>query len=178
MNKYTEEQKLYLKSILEDYSSKDVIKLFYDKYNILLNENTIKCLRYRMGIKRKENSGRFIKNCIPHNKRSVEEEVVWKVNGEYRPYVKIKDRKGKKGLYISKERYIYQKHYGKLKKGYVVIFLDGNINNFDINNLVAVKKNIYRTLLMQKLNYKDKDLTETGILIASLMSKKQAIIKR
>ena len=44
--------------------------------------------------------------------------------------------------YIPLQRYIYEQAYGKLKKGEFVIFLDGDRNNFDLDNLVAINRKI------------------------------------
>ena len=52
-----------------------------------------------------------------------------------------------------------------------VIFLDGDKNNFDIDNLKAVDS---RTILMAKNRHlltSDKEATETGLLISELMLK-------
>ena len=52
-----------------------------------------------------------------------------------------------------------------------VIFLDGDKNNFDINNLKAVDS---RTILVAKnrnLFTNNKEITETGLLISELMLK-------
>lgn len=38
------------------------------------------------------------------------------------------------------QRYVYEQAYGKIPKGYVVVFLDGNNRNFELTNLMAVPK--------------------------------------
>ena len=61
-----------------------------------------------------------------------------------------------------KQRYIYEKEYGEIPKGYVVIFLDGNIQNFDINNLeICTNKEL---LHLQTLGWAGKgELTRAGL---------------
>jgi hypothetical protein len=56
-------------------------------------------------------------------------------------------------------------------KGYVVIFADGNIHNFDIDNLVLATKG--EVALMNKLNLRsvDKDITKSGHALVRLSLK-------
>ena len=47
------------------------------------------------------------------------------------------------GKWISKSKYVYETSTGKKVQGdEVVVFLDGNFNNFDLNNLLCVKKGL------------------------------------
>ena len=66
-----------------------------------------------------------------------------------------------------KQRYIYEKYHNvKLKSTDYVIFLDGNRNNFDIDNLKCVdcrKASMYANL---RLGSTDKEITEAALLYA------------
>lgn len=47
------------------------------------------------------------------------------------------------GKWIAKSKYVYETSTGKkVQDDEVVVFLDGNINNFDLNNLLCVKKRL------------------------------------
>ncbi len=47
------------------------------------------------------------------------------------------------GKWIAKSKYVYETSTGKkVQDDEVVVFLDGNINNFDLNNLLCVKKGL------------------------------------
>ena len=47
------------------------------------------------------------------------------------------------GKWISKSKYVYETSTGKkVQDDEVIVFLDGNINNFDLNNLLCVKKGL------------------------------------
>lgn len=48
--------------------------------------------------------------------------------------------------YVLKQRYLYEKAYGKIPNGCYVVFLDGNKKNFDLKNLACVSMN-------QRMNY-------------------------
>ena len=68
-----------------------------------------------------------------------------------------------------KQRYIYEQYYGvKLPSDIYVIFLNQNKND-----LKAVPRNMCSYMVNQKLFFKNKELTETGILIAELKGKEK-----
>lgn len=111
------------------------------------------------------------KGCIAYNTRRsgsfpIGSEYIDKTNGY--TYVKVNNLEGKRGHRMFKEnwklkqRIIYEQHYGPIEKGYVVIFLDGNKNNFDINNLALVTSK--EMLHLQTLNWMGKgEMTKAGI---------------
>lgn len=88
-------------------------------------------------------------------------------------YVKVSDCPGEK-KYMRKNRYIYEQAYGPIPDGYCVIFLDGNPQNYSLDNLRAVPKQTigYRRKfekqtdpeaikarnLMAELDYRSRDL--------------------
>ena len=109
----------------------------------------------------------FKKGNIPPNRREVGEE---RITEDGYVMIKIQDGKLNKN-WILKHRYIYEQHYGKIPEGYNVIFLDGNRQNTDISNLKLVSK--YEDLIMNNNNLfsKDKEITETGTIIANVIGK-------
>lgn len=81
--------------------------------------------------------------------------------------------------WIYKQRYVYEKYYGKLPDNYMVVFLDGDRTNYDIDNLMAVKKSEYNYVKNKELLSKNKELNKTALLTARLNYKakeKQVII--
>ena len=61
-------------------------------------------------------------------------------DGEF-TVVKVSQKGSKRQQWIPKQRYIWEQHYGKkVPEDYRVIFLDGNKNNFSINNLACVDR--------------------------------------
>ena len=73
---------------------------------------------------------------------------------------------------------IYEKHHGKVPKGSVVIFLDGDKRNFDIDNLHLVTRNQLAMLNKNSLIQKDAELTKTAINVVDLMKKISAMEKK
>lgn len=65
-------------------------------------------------------------------------------------------------------------------KGYVIIHLDKNTNNFDIDNLAKVKKEVFLLMLNNKIYYDNPKLNKTSILVATNMyetKNKEKIVK-
>jgi len=62
-------------------------------------------------------------------------------------------------------------HDEKVPKGENIIFLDGDINNFDKANLVKITMEESLLLNRYHLRFDDKDLTHAGVSIAKLMAK-------
>lgn len=87
--------------------------------------------------------------------------------------IKINDlpRVKKQENWVQKQRVVYEKHYGKIPEGYVVIFLDRNRENFDPENLAAIKRSELARLNKQGMIYDDTNLTKAGIGIVRLSSK-------
>lgn len=76
-----------------------------------------------------------------------------------------------------KHRYLYEQKYGKIPKGYNLIFADGDKYNFDLDNLVLVSN--AELLIMNKkgLYKKNKELTKTGSLVAKVINKTNKLKK-
>lgn len=120
----------------------------------------------------KEGQERSRKTCykkgnIPANHREVGEERIT-VDGYVE--IKVRDRCGNKNWEL-KHRYIYEQYYGKIPDGYNIIFLDGNKLNLDISNLKAVSKAEDLIMNNNKLFTTDKDLTNTGTILAKVIDK-------
>ena len=120
----------------------------------------------------KEGQERSKKTCykkgnIPANHREVGEERIT-VDGYVE--IKVRDRCGNKNWEL-KHRYIYEQHYGKIPDGYNIIFLDGNKLNLKISNLKAVSKAEDLIMNNNKLFTTDKDLTNTGTILAKVIDK-------
>lgn len=161
---YTNEQKMYLKKIVKYYSTKEVIKMFYKKYNIKLTKSRINHFREKYKLYRVENTGQYKKGNIPFNKQKIGYEFKDK---EGYTWKKIDDCK-----FERKQKLLYEEKYGKIPKGYSVIFLDKNKDNFNINNLKLIKNKDKLTAKNMGLITTNKELTEIGILTAQLINKK------
>lgn len=106
----------------------------------------------------------FKKGNIPHNHRKVGSERITKEG-----YIEIKVKEPNK--WQLKHRYIYEKKYGKIPDGYNLIFLDGNRKNLEFSNLKLVSKAEDLIMNNNKLFTQDKELTNTGTIIAKVINK-------
>ena len=84
---------------------------------------------------------------------------------------KSKQDGNKNKNWTPKHRYLYEKAYGKISKGYKVIFADGNNRNFDLNNLILVSNAEELIMNRRKLFTENVEHTKVGVNIAKLLSK-------
>ena len=66
---------------------------------------------------------------------------------------------------------IYQEKYGKIPKGYKIIYLDGNRLNLDINNLRAVSYEEELIMNTKGYRFNNAELTNTGHILSQIESK-------
>lgn len=190
---YTDEQEQFLIINVKGISLKELTKQFNKKFNLNLSESAIANKKHKLNLssgivggqfqkgQNAWNKGKewkeymskkgqinslkttFKKGNIPHNHRAVGSERITK-NG----YIEIKIKEPNK--WQLKHRYIYEKKYGKIPKGYNLIFLDGNKQNLEITNLKMVSK--AEDLIMNNNNLftKNKELTNTGAIIAKVIN--------
>ena len=112
----------------------------------------------------KPNSGCFKKGNIPPNHRPIGSERI-NVDG----YIEVKVAEPNKWRY--KQRVIWEKYYGPIPRGYVVMFGDGDKRNFNIDNLILITNRQLQVMNNKKLIQNDVDLTKTGIAIADILIK-------
>ena len=192
--KWTDE---VIQFMIENYKGKDNIELaelLNKRFN--LNTNGDRVCNVKANLKRRKgidlrtgiNRGCFPKGHVPVNKGT---KGMFNVGGNkssfkkghtplnYRPigserinvdgYIEIKV--ADPGVWKLKHRVVYEQHYGEIPKGYNVIFLDGNRQNIDINNLKLVSRAEDLIMNNHKLFTKDREITNTGTLIAKLINK-------
>ena len=80
-------------------------------------------------------------------------------------YMYIKSESGKWMLY---HRYIYEKHFGEIPEGYIVIFLDSNIENFNPENLAIVSLKTNALMNGFKFRTECAEITRAGLLCCEL----------
>ena len=192
LHKWSEEEKEYLASIVKGKTYKEIATLMKDKFNYDFTDQQIKgamnrynlttdttgCFRkgstpWNKGLKgyMGPNKTSFKKGTIPPQYRPVGSE---RVNKDGYIEIKVADPR----TWKLKQRYVYEQYYGEIPKDHNVIFADGNRQNFDIDNLIAVSRSEMLILNNNKLIYKDKELTKTGVNIAKILSKASKLKSR
>lgn len=85
-----------------------------------------------------------------------------------RTWVKVSDNPA---LWQYKHIVIWTKANGEVPAGCKVIFADGNINNFEIDNLVLVTLREFFYMGRKRLRHDDTDLTKTAVVLTKLKLK-------
>ena len=184
---WTDKEKEYLKKITPGNHHKEIQKLLNEECNTDFTLEQIKgaISRYKLttGF-----TGQFGKMHIPFNKDkkgvcAKGSEKGWFKKGTIPPnhdiigtekitvdgYTTVKVAEPNK--WRLKQQLVWEKYNGLIKKGYVVIFGDGNRQNLEINNLILVSRQQLLILNKNKLIQKDAELTRTGVIIADLYQK-------
>ena len=110
----------------------------------------------------------------PHNHRPIGSE---RVDKDGYIWVKVKDHYDPEGyndwrdLWIPKHRHIWEQAHGKLPKGSIVVFLDGDISNFDVDNLASLTKAENVVINKTGLRYHDRLTFEAAVNTVRLMSR-------
>lgn len=192
MHYYTEEERKFLKKYVPGHSHKDITKAFNKKFHVSLSEEQIKSYinRHKISTGR---TGRFEKGNIPHNKGKKMKTTGRMAETQFKkgnlPHntkpigyerktrdgyieVKIKMRPSgpnKNDNFVPKQRLVYEEHYGPVPEGHIIVFVDGNKENFDIENLRCISRAEHSLMNKLNLNYGNKEFYDTGVLIARHM---------
>ena len=160
---YTGEIIQFVKKNIKGKTCSEMAELLNKEFSLNCKSSQIKYLKKRFGL-RSELDCRFKKGQSAHNYKPIGYEFV-QCDGYI--YVKIAEP----NTWVKKHRYIWEKYYGKIPKGYRVAFKDQNRQNCEIDNLILVSKKDFATMAGNKLFSNSKELTETGFLIAQLINK-------
>ena len=94
-------------------------------------------------------------------------ETIWK-DRKGRTRIKVKTEEGKRFVDKRIVKWLEYNPNDNLN-GFVILHLDNNPFNFDKDNLVKVKKEIFLLMLNNHLYFDDKKLNKSAILIATNM---------
>ena len=194
-HEYTEEQGRFIADNAKGRTTKELTKLFNERFDLNLKKSQIRAYKKNHSIKSGVNTQfkkgntpwnkgktglsiggketQFKKGHKPHNYRPVGSE---RVNSDGYVDIKVADPNVWKGKHII----IWEKHNGPVPEGHAVIFGDRDRRNFDIDNLILVSRSQLLTMNQDNLIKKDAELTKTGKVIADLKHKitdKKKILK-
>ena len=191
--KYKEKHIEFVRNNVKGITLKELTIKFNKEFNMNVSENAIANIKNKYNLQSGIVGGRFEKGQIswnkgkkmspsqykkcaatmfkkgntPANARTIGSERVDKDG-----YILIKIQNGHKNKnWIRKHRYLYEQAYGKVPKGYKVIFADGDIRNFDLNNLILVSDAEELIMNRNKLFKEDTELTKAGVVVAKLLDK-------
>ena len=125
-----------------------------------------------------EGMKKSLETCFTTGKNINNQNHTWRNVGEERidkngyTYVKTKNHE----RWELKHHLVWREHNGEIPEGHKVIFADGNIKNFNIENLILISNGELAIMNKNGLYYKGyPDITKTGALISKVNYK---IIKR
>ena len=154
-----ENQKKWVMNLLPYYSCKEIADLFEKKFGKRVSENIFNNMKSRYHIKRQYTIART-KPIKPFYN-----EITRK--NDNRQMVRIGIKK-----YQDKGRYVWEQYYNrKIPKGYDVIFLDKNKNNYDIKNLAVIKRGLLVYMIKKQIEPTSKDIIKAASLCFKLDKK-------
>lgn len=196
MHKYSRKEDEFLINNVKGITLKELTKRFNAEFKTDVKESSIANRKMRLGLRSGITGGQFKKGHVPANKgkkgcmsleqyqkckatmfkkghvpanhKSIGSERIDKRDGTV--LIKVQDGKLQRN-WMPKGRYVYEQAYGKIPKGYKVIFADGDNRNFDLNNLVLVSNAEELIMNRNSLLKKDNELTKVGVAIAKLLDK-------
>lgn len=200
--KYSQEHVDFLKENIKGTPFKELAEMFNKRFGLNVSASNISSLADRHGLHNKRDTlmngetgkeTRFREGNIPWNKgkkglTSANETSFKKGNRPHNwvpigseritkdGYIQIKVQEGKqqhnwKGKHIL----IWEEHNGPVPLKHAIIFADGNIRNFDIDNLICIHRRELLVLNQDNLIQNDAELTKTAINIAKLQIKVQEV---
>lgn len=128
---------------------KELANCYSEKWGVECSRDVMNTLCSKMGL-HYENAGGFQRGGRTYNKQPIGTE---RIGSGYKVCIKVKDDKlpsGKSSNWMPKNRYIYEQHFGSIGADDVVIHLDGDTNNFDIDNLYCVNRRLTGPLANRK----------------------------
>lgn len=189
---YTQEEKYWLSKNYDKHYVKDLVQMFNEKFNANLSEANIMSYKKKHNLthhhgtfkvwelppeilvtnKKRKSSSENMKK-YNKSKRIEGEKAGYKDGNNYvdkygRHYVIVRDEIKRKNIYIKRDRYVYEKTYGKIPKDNVIIHIDGDISNDNIDNLKTVKRGVVVSLNKRQLRTNYVELNKLGIEIAEL----------
>ena len=204
--KYSDAHKEFIRRHSEGVLTKDLTEMINKKFKTSFTISGIRSLRYKLGCKsgtigaHGPNKGSFKKGHTPHNKGKKWDEYMppeaqanarkttfqkGLIPHNHRPigserldkdgYTLVKVAENKWEL---KHRLIHEKNFGSIPKGKKVIFLDGNKQNFDLDNLALVTPAEMLVLNGRGLISEEPKITKTSITLAKVILKQAELLKK
>ena len=161
---WTNEQIEYLKKIAEGTPRKEIVKKINDKFNLNLTILQVRDCMNKRGIRNNIDKRFSAKNV----NRCQHEKPIGTISRWECGYARIKTGKNEWEFI---QRYVWKEHYGEIPPGYSVIFLDGNTDNYNIENLALVNKNELMKYNSMRLNSDNQELNKVVVNLAKLMTK-------
>jgi hypothetical protein len=127
----------------------------------------------------KPNSGTFRKGTVPPNKKPIGSERIDSKDGYI--LIKVRQRDPNTGFptrYRFKQVVLWERKHGKVPKGHVILFKDGNKRNFSDKNLTCITRNELARLNQSGYPYYSPEMKPSVFALMKLKVKIIAIKKK
>lgn len=160
----TEEQKKFIEEYYPHHSVEETTRAFNEKFGTNKKKYTMRNYAQRHGLKVDEDLVTESKLNAVHkegSKRALRKIGDVRYDGRY--WV-IKTEDGWKPVH----KFVWEKHHGEIKKGHAVIYLDGDENNYTIENLQEVPMRYLGMLDKNGMRSSNAEITKTGVMWCEL----------
>lgn len=187
--KYTEDEHTFLREYIPGHTVREITAEFNRRFENPITEGRIKGYMARKKIKNgftgrfekghpSHNKGKhppsvgrmaetqYKKGHLPHNTKPIGYE---RITAEGYIEVKVRMRKSKprsNDNFEFKHRIVWRQTHGEIPEGHCLVFLDGNKQNCELENLALVTREELSKLNKSKLRGNDPEVTKTCIAIA------------
>jgi hypothetical protein len=169
---YTPEEIQFVRKNIRGCSYIEITRLFNERFGLQITLKQMENLVYKHKL---HNGLGTINGYAPPNKGK----KCRYHGGNYKPIGSERDMPYSTGeVYVEvktghrtwkrKHVVIWEEANGKIPKGYVVIFADGNTRNFDLDNLMLMSKAELVVMNRCGLIFAHKELTQSGKIIADI----------
>ena len=182
---YTTEEIQFVKKNIRGRSYINMTRLFNELFGLGLTLKQMETLicKHRLlnGI------GSYLPGHVPANKEKKKKKNWWKTSPgnhckvgteretRYRNRTYIEIKTAEPSVWKRKHTAIWEKANGKVPKGHIVIFADGNTRNFSLDNLLLITRRELLVMNRFGLISSHKELTKAGKAVADI---KMAIAAR
>lgn len=197
--RYTEAEREFIKSFAKGHGHREIMDAFNERFTPPVRLTQIQGYLKNNNITT-GGTGRFEKGIVPANKGKpgkttgrMAETQFRKGNmpANHKPIgtesVRNNYKKGQKYVYVKvaepnqwrmKHILEWEKHHGPVPKGKIIIFLDGNVLNADIGNLMMIDRKVHVRMNQSRLRFQDPEITRTGAYVAELITKIAEVKRR
>lgn len=185
----------FMKEYIPGHAESEIRQAFFEKFHITLSEQQIGNFKHKYGVKSGTHGGAFVKGLEPHNKgKKMPPEIyarckktmfrkgniphnhreVGSERTDDEGYTMVKVAEPKK--WRLKQRVIYEElHQVKLSSNDVIIFLDGNKQNFDKENLFRLTRAELARYCQDHLYTNNQDISRAAAQMAKIKEKTRGL---
>lgn len=191
MHRYTQEQKQFIIDNNYGKYAKELAEMFNRKFNTTITEKEIKYFRQNHRLN-SGLTGQFEKGHITHNKGKKQIEFMSKeaiertkatrfkkgdIPHNHRPIGSVRKtidgfweiKVDEPNKWMLKHRWVWEQSNGKIPKGYVLVFLDGNRDNISLENLKLISRQENLVMNNHKLRYENAEITNVANTLAKFI---------